>query len=288
MALRNNTSLLNDYTNFYNNCNKIKKQLKKQSKKLPGHWLYNKRYNLGFNILTTSTVSIGLGAAYLYFQSYIPFNIVPLALGGAIGAVSLALTLVTENILHKIIRKGKSNLSRTYCKMEFDEYFELITYNLKRKFKNLNKEDTLTYKSLRDLRNSTDLLNTYVENYNYDVEMLKNKIAKMKPKKQQKWQKMLDNVVVTQEYLNEHLQNFKNKLEPYNSIKTENLSKAELNEEIKIKPQTYTNFLIDEMKNEIQKAPSDFEQFKQYLLNKKQNNKNLYISKSPENEIQCL
>lgn len=257
---------IKDFKTLYENCKKLKHNLKIEAKGMRGHWLYNKSTSLPFNLIYTLVSTSALGYGYLYYLDYYqkPFNILTAA--ELVVGCSLAITFSTDILGHLICKHGKGAVSRTFAKMNCDEYFGLLAEKLK-SYKKLQKSETITYRNLDQFRKFAQTLSDITSNYNYNLGKLEKKISKIKsPKKQKKWLEMRETLRPYEKFLNANEKKFSEYVETYANIDTSNINEQDLDNEIILPEEAYT-IKIDTPKTE--KVPSDFEQFKEYLIVKK-------------------
>lgn len=277
---------IKDFKTLYENCKKLKHNLKIEAKGMRGHWLYNKSTSLPFNLIYTLISSNALGYGYLYYLDYYqkPFNILTAA--ELVVGCSLAITFSTDILGHIICKHGKGAVSRTFAKMNCDEYFSLLAEKLK-SYKKLQKSETITYRNLDQFRKFAQTLSDITSNYNYNLGKLEKKISKIKnPKKQKKWLEMRETLRPYEKFLNANEKKFSEYVEKYANIDTSNIDSQDLDNEIILPEEAYI-IKIDTPKTE--KVPSDFEQFKEYLIVKKYKEQQKHDKKQNEanDDLSC-
>ena len=261
----NTITKTNEFKNFFMNLKNTRKKLQKDSKKYFGHSLYNKKNSLFVNIFLMLGFIVPLCFLNDYLAVLYPiFQIVPFA-GTLIATVAILSTTALTNTLHKIFEKGKGKISRTYCRMQFYKYFKDMEYNFKRTCPSVIKNRTLTPRSIKELREFEEYFSELAWQINYKSNELNEKISKMKPKRQKKWQPVKDEVDEINQYFKLNLEKYKQLLSEYSSVETDDLTNKELNQELINVHQNDKSFVHEEIK----KIPTDFEMFKDYLIKQK-------------------
>lgn len=268
-TIMNNETLLqksiDDLNEFYKNSLYIERKNKANSKHLFGHRLFKKCESIPFNAFVMSTIAIALIVGYFYLNSIgvLLFNFLTASL--YIAGLSTLPLVILSNTMYHINRLSSGKIGRTYTRMGFDLYFQIINQNLRTKYKSLFECKELNEKSKQKFLQFAELLEGYASNMNFRYAKLQNRVKKFNAKKQAKWQPVLEVAEQYSKYLKANSEKFSAYAQNLKLGYTENsdFQFSQIKEFVNdSKP---TLIYQEDLKN-----TSNFELFKKYILRKKQ------------------
>ncbi|MGN1212482.1 MAG: hypothetical protein ACI4TZ_00400 [Christensenellales bacterium] len=199
---------LNHFNLFYKNINNLIKQNKKANKKLFGHSIFKKSDNVVFNVLESlfliavSTFS----CAVLKYKNLLPYDFFLSA--GATCIATSTIAMIFNNVVYHINNHTTGIIGRTYAQMQCDDYFDVLIYYIKKDCKALLSSPASNEQKKESLIKFSETLDNISTNLQSEYEKFCNKVDRFSPRKQKKWQPILEHMKEYSLYLSNNAEKF--------------------------------------------------------------------------------
>ena len=254
---------LSELNSLFNQLKELRKINKKKSRKMLGHLLYNKSMQPGFvfpEILIGSSAYNAVAFYLCHISGANPW------LYMSLGTILFGTALYGVNVLIHYINNTKATgpIGRTYAMMGFYSRVKVLLKQIKKNKKYLLNPKMINQKTIKKLQDINEWLDIFSEYMNNTYQSMSESCQYLSEKKQKKWMPLIDEMRCYAKY-------FKMNAEKFNKLT--NLSVAEYNDELTFECEMENRpkrvEVIDNLNN-----ISDFEQFKSYLLRKKEQKAN--------------